>query len=286
MITLHLDQFHVQQIAESGQCFRLNQIGENRYSVISCGHYLELSQNGTSISFNCSSVDFLFWEQYFDLTTDYGKFLSSVNQEDAYLLSAAKAGSGIRILNQDLWEMIITFVLSQQKTIPKIKEAVEALSRSYGSKKIWEGRTFYTFPDADQLAHASLEDLKALKLGYRAKYIEQICKDCITGNLNLEYLKSLTYEHAKEYLTGFYGIGEKVANCICLFGLHHIEAFPVDTWIKRILATHYNHEKYNLMPKTKRYPAIITDHFGSYHGYAGIMQQYIFYYERTILKGK
>lgn len=278
MITTDIQYFDLQQTADSGQCFRMNRISQRHYSVISRGRYLEIAQNGSTFTFDCPDEDFPFWHHYFDLETDYSRFISSIRKKDTYLQNAAVAGSGIRILNQDPWEMILTFILSQQKTIPKIKEAVEALSRSYGTEIATHG--FYTFPEASQLGAASLEDLKDLKLGYRAKYIYRICSDCTTGDFNLEYLSTLTYGEAMAYLTQFYGIGIKVANCICLFGLHHIEAFPVDTWIIQILTEHYYKKSYDTLPKSRLYQTMIEDNFGKYKGYAGVMQQYIFYYER------
>lgn len=122
-----------------------------------------------------------------------------------------------------------------------------------------------------------------MKLGYRASYIHRICEDAVQGRLDLDSLSGMDYEHAFEYLTGFYGIGAKIANCVCLFGLHHINAFPVDTWISQILMEHYypkNPKKYRALPKSRLYEALIQDYFGGYQGYAGVMQQYIFYYER------
>lgn len=286
MFTLDIDHFDLAQISDSGQCFRMNRLPNRRYSVVSGSRYLELSQEGRLVTFYCSGEDLPFWKQYFDLETDYGAFLASVKKRDRYLQNAAEAGSGIRILRQDLWEMILTFIISQQKTIPKIREAVECLSRSYGTEHTvilpeqWETRTYYSFPDAASLCRASLEDLKELKLGYRAKYIYQVCRDCAEGRLDLSHLSALHYEEAMSYLTGFYGIGLKVANCICLFGLHHIEAFPVDTWIEQILMSHYYKKKYDSLPKSRLFQTIIQDNFKSYKGYAGVMQQYIFFYER------
>lgn len=179
--------------------------------------------------------------------------------------------------------MIITFVISQQKTIPAIRALVEALCSRYGTKI----DQFYAFPTPEQLCQTSLEDLLALKLGYRAKYIYRLCRDAVAGRLDLAHLSKLDYTAAMEYLTGFYGIGKKVANCVCLFGLHHIDAFPVDTWIEKILNEHYyDAEKYKDLPKARLYDQMITDSFGCYKGYAGVMQQYIFNYERNVIHGK
>ncbi|MEF9955485.1 MAG: DNA glycosylase [Clostridium sp.] len=290
MITLEIKNFDLQQIADSGQCFRMRRLPDTDalykdpsaigYAVISGEHYLEISQSGNFFTFRCSDEEVPFWYRYFDLGTDYSHFITTVKKKDLYLQKAAEAGSGIHILNQDPWEMIVTFIISQQKTIPKIKETVEALSRSYGTKITVHESIIYAFPSAAQLCAASLEDLKSLKLGYRSKYIYKICHDGADGHLNLSHLALMEYEDAMKYLTGFYGIGTKVANCICLFGLHHINAFPVDTWIEQILLAHYYKKKYDTIPKNQLFSTIIKDNFSFYKGYAGLMQQYIFYYER------
>ena len=281
MIKITTDYFQLDQIADSGQCFRMNPLPEGGYSVISCGRFLKISQEGNSVFFDCPEDDLSYWYEYFDFNTDYGQMAASVLPDDLYLKQAAAFGQGIRILKQDPWEMIITFIISQQKTIPKIKEAVEQLSMHYGKKKKVQGCTFYSFPTPEELSSASLQDLLDLKLGYRAKYIYRTCRDARDGVLDLSSLSSMDYEEAMEYLSRFYGIGRKVANCICLFGLHHIDAFPVDTWIQKILQREYYLKKYDKLPKCKVYDTIIQEHFGRYRGYAGVMQQYIFYYERN-----
>lgn len=287
--TISIPCFQLDQIAQSGQCFRMTPLDHGGYSVISCGHYLKIQEQpsleSAQVSFTCPETDLDFWFQYFDLNTDYQAILNSIQPEDAYLTAAGKTGSGIRILRQDLWEMIITFIISQQKTIPAIRQAVEKLSRQYGTL-IQESASepVYAFPSPEQLSRASLEDLLNLKLGYRAKYILKTTEDACSGFLDLEYLKTLDYSHAMTYIKGFYGIGEKVANCICLFGLHHIDAFPVDTWIQKILMAEYypkHPRRYKNIPKSALWDTIISDHFGCYDGFKGVMQQYIFYYERS-----
>ncbi len=256
--------------------------GESAYAVISGRHRVILSQEKDAVSFSCGEEEFPFWHHYFDLGTDYGKFLAAVPREDAYLQAATAFGSGIRILRQEAWEMIITFVISQQKSIPAIKTLVEALCTRYGTPIKQPTGSFYTFPNPEQLNRASLEELCALKLGYRAKYIKKICEDACTGALDLELLSSMEYAAALEYLVRFYGIGRKIANCVCLFGLHQIDAFPVDTWIRKILLREYAPQSRfaESVPKTRLCDALVEEHFSRYAGYAGVIQQYIFYYER------
>lgn len=288
----------LEQTALSGQCFRLMPGNEpGLWSVISQGKLLSIRQSGSSFTFECGEEDLAHWLSYFDVSTDYQTMIDSVNPKDAYLLSAAKAGEGIRILRQDPWEMIITFVISQQKTIPAIRSLVETLCRNYGSPMDASspahavlsdaGPSPFAFPTPKQLSRATLDDLLALKLGYRAKYIHRLCQDALEGSLNLEHLSCLSYKEAMDYLTGFYGIGKKVANCVCLFGLHHIDAFPVDTWIQKILMEHYfDEKKYRRIPRSQLFDRIIEDSFGCYPGYAGVMQQYIFNYERNVIGKK
>lgn len=283
--TYKIPCFDLKQTAGSGQVFRMIPTDETAttWQIISQGHVCFIRQENNTFFLECEPDFEDFWKNYFDMDTDYEKMIASITPEDTYLQAAAQAGKGIRILRQDTWEMIITFVISQQKTIPAIRALVEALCSRYGTKI----DQFYAFPTPEQLCQASLEDLLALKLGYRAKYIYRLCHDAADGHLDLAYLSTLDYAAAMEYLTGFYGIGKKVANCVCLFGLHHIDAFPVDTWIEKILKEHYyDAKKYKDLPKARLYDQMITDSFGCYKGYAGVMQQYIFNYERNIVHGK
>lgn len=284
------------QIAASGQCFRMTQVPDKpgTWSVISKAHYLEIYETPDGFFFDCPDETLSFWKHYFDFETDYASFIASIRADDTYLADAAKAGSGIRILCQDLWEMMITFLISQQKTIPKIREAVEALAKKYGAERtitLSDGSlsTYHSFPTPDDLASVSLDDLQSLKLGYRAKYIHRLIQDVLSGKVSLTSLMAMAPDEAMTALTGIYGIGPKVANCICLFGLHHIDSFPVDTWIQQILTKVYlpkDPSRYKALPKNRLYSTIIQDFFGNYDGYAGVMQQYIFYYERSIINKK
>lgn len=291
----------LQQIHQSGQCFRMVPLPEdtypsgakNGYRLISGLRVLYAWQEGTSVCLDCPWEDLSFWLSYLDMDRDYQAVIASIDRDNPYLTAAAMSGAGIRILRQDPWEMIITFVISQQKTIPNIRQLVETLSSRYGTLLEDEenrGKGLppaFSFPVPSQLCFASLEDLMGLKLGYRAKYIHRLCQDAVSGRLDLSHLAALDYKEAMEYLTGFYGIGKKVANCVCLFGLHHIDAFPVDTWIEKILMEQYfDRKKYRRIPKNRLCETMVEDVFGRYSGCAGIMQQYIFYYERSVKQGR
>lgn len=311
MITKTLKNFNLRQIADSGQCFRMVPCApddpQTAYRVISGGHFLVVEQHEDEVTFHCPDDEFPFWEHYFDLETDYDSYIRVIDPTDDYLSKAAAFGSGIRILNQDLWEMIITFIISQQKTIPAIRALVEALSEKYGTRYeilseyslhnskstpvdmqfpdgYAEHCTFYAFPTPEELNRASLDDLLALKLGYRAKYIKRTCEDVCSGKLDLDRLRGLNYSDSMETLLSCYGIGIKVANCICLFGLHHIGAFPVDTWIKKILLQEYAPKSKctGQVPESRLCEALIEENFSKYPGFAGVLQQYIFFYEREL----
>lgn len=259
------DNFDIAQICNSGQCFRMKQLEGDTYSVIAGEKYLELTQNGRNCIFNCSNDEFeTFWKHYFDLDTDYGKYIELINPKDIYLKSAAEFGYGIRILNQDLWEMVVSFLISQQNNIIRIRKCIQNISEKYGELKVdTNGTSYYAFPAAEVLALLSEDELKECNLGYRSKYVVRTARSIVDGEVSLDEMKRMPYKKAKEELLKLFGVGEKVADCICLFALHHLEAFPVDTHINQALKKHYHRG----FPKRR------------YKGCEGIMQQYIFYYE-------
>ena len=176
----------------------------------------------------------------------------------------------MRILRQDVWETVICFIISQQNNIPRITKCVENLCALFGEPKVnAHGETYYAFPTAERLAQCTPDDLAPVKLGYRAKYICATARQIATGAVELDRIRRMKYADAKAELLRLTGVGVKVAECICLFGLHHIDAFPVDTHIRQMLDTHY----------PKGFP------LSRYKGFAGVMQQYAFYYELQIQNG-
>lgn len=269
-VTIDNNCFSVPQICESGQCFRLDKTAEDTYELLASDRYLKITledKNGMpgKTFLHCTEKEYEgFWKAYFDIDTCYEEHIARIADEDEYLKQAARFGSGIRILRQDIWEMIITFILSQQNNIPRIKGLIRGLSERYGQKKeTLEGRTFYTFPDVKSLAQATEEELRKLKLGYRSKYICGTAAMISEGIVDLEKIKEMDYLQARSELMRLPGIGDKVADCICLFALHQMDAFPVDTHIQKVLDAQY----------AGGFP------FDRYKGCAGIMQQYIFYYD-------
>lgn len=268
MITIQNDNFSLPQICQSGQCFRMaadELSGSGKYRLVAFGRYLELRQEKRKVLLDCTQEEFdAVWKGYFDLETDYAAIINSIDAGDAYLLSAAQYGRGIRILRQDLWEMIISFIISQQNNIKRIRKCIHTLCEAYGEKKRTEtGLAYYDFPTPQALADAALNDLYACGLGYRSRYIHETASQVWRGEVNLLALQKMDYAAAKAELLKLCGVGVKVADCVCLFALHKTEAFPVDTHINKALAAQY----------PKGFP------FDRYADYSGILQQYIFYYD-------
>jgi N-glycosylase/DNA lyase len=266
MIVEEYPHFDIQKIAESGQCFRLNRIGDHEWLLIAFGKVLHIiMERKGRYCFSCGRKEFeSLWKDYFDLETDYGKFAERIPKKDLFLQKAAAYSDGIRILRQDPWEILISFIISQRKSIPAIQTSVEKLSAAFG-KKIPDGtKTYYAFPRPEELSRADYDDILACSVGYRAPYIYRAAKMCASGELDLMSLSELDDAALREKLLSVNGVGEKVAGCVMLFGYHRTGAFPVDVWIQRMMDLHYD------------------GHFPikRYRGFAGIIQQYIFYYGR------
>lgn len=265
MIEKKIDDFDLMQICRSGQCFRMKEIGQEKYCMIAGNRYLEADQNGNKVKFYCNEEEFEeFWKNYFDLEQDYAAYKKMISPKDLYLSKAAEFGGGIRILNQDLWEMIVSFLISQQNNIGRIRKCIENICEEYGEKLISDtGKVFYGFPAPETLAYLDEDELKKCNLGYRSKYVVRTARMVVEGTVDLGKIRTMPYRKAKTELLKLFGVGEKVADCICLFALHDLQAFPVDTHIRQALDAHY----IKGFPKTR------------YKGCEGVMQQYIFYYE-------
>lgn len=267
MFKIQMKDFDLEKISKSGQCFRMNKaVGEdNRYTLIAYGNYLEIEHTEDSIFFSCTQEEWdELWVNYFDCGRDYEKICETVDKEDKYMKRAVEYGSGIRILRQEIFEIIISFIISQQNNIPRIKKCVESLCESFGEERYnFRGERYYAFPTAKRLAGVTLEELQNCNLGYRSRYILKTARMIVENEVNLAGLMDMSYEEAKVELMKLSGVGVKVAECICLFGLYHVEAFPIDTHIQAVLSENY----------PEGFP------FDRYEGYAGILQQYAFYYD-------
>ena len=266
MIRIKMPDTDLGQICESGQCFRMRNINkEGEYEIIAGDKRLIISQKEDELIMDCAMDEYeRFWKNYFDADTDYGKIKALADDTDPYLKRAVARGYGIRILKQDLWEMIVTFLISQQNNIPRIRKCIENICRAYGEEKLTEtGESYYSFPTAKRLGILEEDALMECNLGYRSKYVVRTAKDIISGKFDLDAIMDMDYESSREELPKMYGVGKKVADCVCLFALHHVDAFPIDTHIRQVLDREYS----------EGFP------FKKYAGYLGIMQQYIFYYD-------
>ena len=278
MFRIQYPYLDMKKIAESGQIFRFN-VYDDEYSLVAGDKLLFIKEDDDGYILSCSESEFEeFWTDYFDLRLDYSDFEKNIPADDLFLINAAEYSYGIRILNQDKWEMLISFIISQRKSIPAIKSSIEKLARTYGKKidmqipdfikNIDKNSEFFAFPTPKALADASIDDLNACSLGYRSPYIEASAKAVYRGDIDLEALSKLDDNELLAALMSLKGVGIKVANCVALFGYHRIAAFPIDVWIKRMIDEHYEGE----------FPLKLYD------GYAGVIQQYIFYYGRESTK--
>jgi N-glycosylase/DNA lyase len=259
-----IEDFDPVKIFESGQCFRWNADKDGVYTGVAFNKVCKVWAEQGKIYIGGSLKDFEeTWFDYFDLSRDYA-LLRNTLITDEYTKKAADYGRGIRLLKQDRWEALCSFIISQCNNIPRIKKIIEALCRLFGEEISFEGGTYYGFPSADRLSVLEAEALAPLKCGYRAAYIIAAARAVAAGELNLDTLAAAEYETALNSLKSCQGIGDKVANCMILYGLHMHRAFPIDTWIRKALDTYY--------PKGFN-PA-------SFGEAAGLAQQYIFYYIR------
>ena len=268
--------FSLSQTLECGQCFRYHKEDE-RYTVIAGHRAAVLGQEGDSILFyEGKEEDVPFWHHYFDWDREYEAIKKRLVEKDAVMREAIGFCGGIHILNQDFFEMLISFILSQNNNIKRIQGMTERLCRAYGT----EMENFFAFPTAEQLASVTEADYRALGFGFRARYAEDAVRCVLNGGYSREELEGLSTEKLRERLMKICGVGQKVADCIMLFSLGRYEVFPADVWIKRIMSEVYFGGK-EISPKTLQEEA--KKRFGKDAGFA---QQYLFHYGRCAKTGK
>ena len=254
--------FSLKETLDCGQAFRWEPIEEGIWQGMAYNKYLKLSQTQDKIIlFDTTKEDFdNIWYPYFDLDRDYEKIVETLSA-NPILKEAAAFGKGIRILKQEPWETLCSFIISQNNNIPRIKGIISRLCENFGEKT--KGG-FYTFPTAEKISTLSLDDLSVIRSGFRAKYILDAAKKIANSEIDLESLETIETETAQSQLMKIYGVGKKVAHCVLLFGLSHINAFPEDVWIKRAMEKLFDGK----LPNCAK-------------GYEGIAQQYIFHYAHT-----
>lgn len=270
---------------ECGQCFRWNKVEKQKeceelrkyekgikieepeeYIGVVNGYFAIISfdPNNRLLRIRCSGGDKDFWFHYLDLETDYSNIKDTIISCDSRIAKAVSYGYGIRILNQNMFETLISFIISQNNNIPRIKKCIEALCKKYG-KKIGEynGDIYFSFPTPEELSIATEQELSDMKFGYRSKYIIESVEQFIKRGNPKSYEEVLSYT----------GVGPKVANCMMLFGVHKTDSFPIDTWVKHIMNDMYGFDEKNI----KGMQEFAKKNYGKYAGYA---QQYLFYFYR------
>ena len=269
-----------------GQVFRWKKIGEWWYGVIG-ERVVKVRQCGSELEFEGASEDFV--RRYFGLNDDLAQ-ISQCMDKDVYIQKALTRFNGLRIVRQVPWECLISFICATYKSIAAIELMLKKISAKYGEKKFFDGNEFYAFPSVEQLEVASENGLRECGLGYRAKYVQETTRRIRDERLNLEVLKSMPYLEARKVLLEFAGVGLKVADCVLLFSLEKLEAFPVDVWVKRVVLNHYASELPSDFINRLRSHDSLTNgeylrigewarsYFGAYAGYA---QEYLYHYERT-----
>ncbi len=316
MVTKTIPYFNLHKIMNSGQIFRMYEPEADRFVVFSGNKRLELYQHfehsdgekgpGTEIGtvdFMCSQKEFdEYWEDYFDIKRDYGAIvqLAQTHYEKVksrgaeFLKKSCEYGADIRVLKQDIWEMMISFIISQQKQIPSIRKCIEALCERFGEKH----STWYGFPTPESIASAGPDGVKGLSLGYRERYIYETAVRYLTDGIPDDKLRTMPAEEVKKYLCSYTGIGDKVADCVALFGVGLVDSFPIDVHIKDILyrefvsdktknriekniANDISHKKLLDRLSYSDYMQIVNDNFSAFDGVKGIVQQWIFAYEIT-----
>ncbi|MBO7209153.1 MAG: DNA glycosylase [Clostridia bacterium] len=267
MLITDLSDFNLIHIFECGQCFRWSKDEKGVYKAVVGDYIMTAKDTKNGVEIICDDDSFI--TEYFDLERDYGK-VKSLFSNDEILNVATKHGYGIRLLKQQPFETVISFIISANNNIPRIKKIIESLCENFG-EKIIDGS--YKFPTPEVLSKLTVEDLSVIRSGFRAKYIIDASKKIASGEIDLEKIYSMDSTDGREYLKQIKGIGDKVADCILLFAYQKFDVFPKDVWIKKIL-----HNLYNV--DAKDFDLFIKDKFGKFGGFA---QQYLFYYGREFI---
>ena len=275
------ESFELKDIFDCGQCFRWNTEEDGSYTGVFGKNILNVKRDGKDINFKgiCDgNIEDIIYD-YFDLNRDYERIKETLSEIDENMKKSVLYGKGIRILNQDLWETIMSFIISANNNIPRIKGIIERLSKKYGSKISFNGKEYYTFPTPEQLRDVTVEDYRKLGLGFRDIRLYETTQMILNKDIDLEKLKnnSNTIE-VREELLKLSGVGPKVADCILLFStLKRFEVFPIDVWVRRVMNDLYIKQEDETKVSKKQIEKIAEEKFGNL---AGLAQQYLFYWRR------
>ena len=277
----NIKSFELADIFDCGQCFRWNKQEDGSYTGIFKGNVMNVQKQGDTVIFKgmCTGDIKEIVEEYFDLNRDYEKLKEELSKIDNNIKVSIEYGKGIRILNQDLWEMIISYIISANNNIPRIKGIIERMSKRYGKEIEWNGEKYYTFPTIEELKDVTVEDYRNLGTGFRDIRLYETVKMISDGKIKLDELQENPDTHeVREQLLTLSGVGPKVADCILLFStLKRFEVFPIDVWVRRVMNDLYIKNENETKVNKKEIQKIAQDKFGNL---AGLAQQYLFYWKR------
>lgn len=280
IIVHDIRDFNITHIFECGQCFRWNREEDGSYTGVVKNKVINVLQQKNTVEFNnVNTDDFDIIKNYFDFDTDYETIKNTLNT-DEIMAEAIKFGEGIRILNQEEWETMVSFMISANNRIPMIKKVIENLSVSFGDYiGNYRGKEYFSFPTAERLSAAPVERILECKAGFRAPRIKEAATRFLYEKDKIYNIKNMSYDEGLAYLKTYKGIGDKVANCILLFSMKHFDTFPVDVWVRRVMQTLYVSKE----TKDADIRKFAENKFGKYSGFA---QQYLFFYARENGIGK
>lgn len=273
--------FELKDIFDCGQCFRWNKEIDGSYTGVFGNNVINVSKKGKDVIFKgiCEEKIETACKKYFDLDRNYEEIKDKLSKVDEHMKKSIEYGSGIRILNQDIWETIISFIISANNNIPRIKGIIERISKKYGNEIIYNEKSYYTFPTVEQLSNATVEDLRSLGLGFRDVRVYETTHMILNKKVDLKELEQeKDFNKVRETLLTLSGVGPKVADCILLFStLKRWEAFPIDVWVRRVMNELYIQNEDETKVNKTQIEKIAKEKFGNL---AGIAQQYLFYWKR------
>lgn len=281
IIVKDIDSFELKDIFECGQCFRWNQQDDTSYIGVFGRNVLKIKKERRNIILEgiCEGDIQKIVEEYFDLKRDYTTIKEELAKIDKNMENSIQYGQGIRLLNQDLWETILSFIISANNNIPRIKGIIERLAKKYGSKITWKGKDYYTFPTPEQLRNVTIQEYRNLGLGFRDKRLYETTQMVLKKQVDLEKMnRNPNTIEVREQLLSLSGVGPKVADCILLFStLKRLEVFPIDVWVRRVMNDLYIKESDETKVSRIQIEKMATEKFGDL---AGLAQQYLFYWRR------
>ena len=280
-IIKNIDSFELKDIFDCGQCFRWNIEKDGSYTGVFGNNVLNVKKENENVIFEgiCANDIKETVEYYFDLKRDYNAIKEELAKIDDNMKTSIEYGKGIRVLNQDLWETIISFIISANNNIPRIKGIIERLSKKYGKEIEYKGKKYYTFPTAEELKNVSVQEYRELGLGFRDIRLYETTHMILEGKVDLDKLrKNHNTIEVREQLLTLSGVGPKVADCILLFSdLKRLEVFPIDVWVRRVMNDLYIKQDDENKVSKKQIEKLAEEKFGNL---AGLAQQYLFYWRR------